>query len=248
MVATQRAGRRGMVWAVVGGLILLAGVVAIVVSALMSAAPESSPSPSATQSGPEPSSTAEPADPGSLPVVDATVVDKGWIPEPITTDPETYVRAALASASTFDTTRSTRDEWLTFLDSWFTPDTRYSSPDEQIETMEASQLELRQGVVLPEAEWDSLANEDGRVNAAAVGEVALSGVPNDASGDMSIGTADVTLTFTRVDGNGDEVSYEETVRVSTQVLCGEASVPTPNTDQQAGDCKIVRYFTEPVEL
>jgi hypothetical protein len=247
-MATQRAGRRGMVWAVAGGLILLAGIVAIVVSALMSAAPESSRSPSATPSGPEPSSTAEPTDPGSNPVVDATVIDKGWIPEPITADPETYVRAALAAASTFDTTRSTRDEWMTFLDSWFTPDTRYSSPDEQVEAMEASQLELRQGVVLPEAEWDSLANEDGRVSAATVGEVALSGVPNDASGDMSIGTADVTLTFTRVDGNGDEVSYEETVRVSTQVLCGAASVPTPNTDQQAGDCKIVRYFTEPVEL
>lgn len=247
-MATQRAGRRGMVWAVVGGLFLLAGVVAIVASALMSAAPESSPSPSPTQSDPKPSSTAEPNDPGSNPVVDATVVDQGWIPEPITTDPETYVRAALAAASTFDTTRATRNEWLTFLDSWFTPDTRYTSPAEQVEAMEASQLELRQGVVLPEAEWDSLANEDGRVNAATVGEVALSSVPNDASGDMSIGTADVTLTFTRVDGNGDEVSYEETVRVSTQVLCGEASVPTPNTDQHAGDCKIVRYFTEPVEL
>ena len=67
------------------------------------------------------------------------------------------------------------------------------------------------------------------------------------SGDMRIGTADVVLTFTRSDGNGGETSYEETVRVSVQVLCGEGSVPTPNTAQQAGDCKVVRYFSGSLE-
>ena len=64
---------------------------------------------------------------------------------------------------------------------------------------------------------------------------------------MSIGTADVTLTFTRSDGNGNETSYDETVRVSVQVLCGEGRCRRPNTAQQAGDCKVVRYFSEPLE-
>ena len=93
------------------------------------------------------------------------------MPEPITTDPETYVRAALAAASTFDTQLSARSEWLTYLDTWFTPDTRYTSEEDRQSDMQASQLEMRQGVVLPEAEWDSLANEDGRVVAAAAGEI-----------------------------------------------------------------------------
>ena len=113
--------------------------------------------------------------------------------------------------------------------------------------MEASQVEMRQGVVLPQEDWDSLAAEDGRVVARTTGDIAYVPVTQDPSGDMSIGTADVTLTFTRSDDSGNENSYDETVRVSVQVLCGSASVPTPNTAQQAGDCKVVRYFTEPLE-
>ena len=83
--------------------------------------------------------------------------------------------------------------------------------------------------------------------ATATGDVAFVPVTDDPSGDMSIGTADVMLTFTRSDGSGGETSYDEQVRVSVQVLCGAGSVPTPDTAQQAGDCKVVRYFTEPLE-
>lgn len=162
------------------------------------------------------------------------------------TDAETYIRAALAAASTFDTTRSTREEWLDYLDTWFTPDTRYAEAD-RAERTKTAQLELQQGVVLPQEEWDSLAGENGRVVAEATGDIAHVPVSDDASGDMSIGTSDVTLTFTRSDGSGGETSYEEHVRVSVQVLCGPGSVPTPDTAQQAGDCKVVRYFTEPLE-
>ena len=63
--------------------------------------------------------------------------------------------------------------------------------------MEDAQVELRQGVVLPQEEWDSLAREDGRVVAIATGDLAYVPVSDDGSGDMSIGTSDVTLTFTR---------------------------------------------------
>ncbi|WP_137845429.1 hypothetical protein [Microbacterium sp. 2FI] len=180
-------------------------------------------------------------------MVDATVVDKGWVPEPITTDPDVYIREALAAASTFDTQKSSRDEWLIYLDTWFTPDTRYTSEEDREDDMRASQLELRQAVVLPEPEWDSLANEDGRVEASVPGEIAYDEVPDDESGDMLIGTADVVLTFTRSDVSGNEASYDEQVRVSVQVLCGEGSVPTPNSDQQPGDCKVVRYFSGTLE-
>jgi hypothetical protein len=244
MVASQTGGRRGLVWATAGGLVLVAAVVAIIVTSLASQPPTADPTHSGSPDG-SPSATATAQPDGEY--VDASVTDKGWVPEPITTDPDVYIRAALAAASTFDTTRSTRNDWLTYLDSWFTPDTRYTSDVDRQDAMRASQLELRQAVVLPEDEWESLSAEDARVVADVAGEIVYTDVPDDASGDMRIGTADVLLTFTGSDGARGEKSYEETVRVSVQVLCGAASMPTPDTAQQAGDCKVVRYFSGSLE-
>ena len=244
MVTTQRSRRGGLFWAILGGLVLIAGIVAIIVIPITGQpTPTATPTPATTSTSASPT----PSDsPGGGEFVDPSVTAQGWVPEPITTDPETYMRAALAAASTFDTTKSSRDDWLTYLDTWFTPDTRYSAAD-QPKRMQSAQLELRQGVVLPQEEWDSLAAEDGRVVAVVTGDLVFVPVPEDPTGDMSIGTGDVTLTYTRSDGGDGETSYDENVRVSVQVLCGEASVPTPNTAQRAGDCKVVRYFTEPLE-
>jgi hypothetical protein len=245
MMSTPNSSRGGLVWAIVGGIVLVAGIVAIVIGAIVTQpSPDNAQSPEPDSSSPSPAATATPS--ADAVVVDPSVIDHGWSAEPITTEPDLYMRAALDAASTFDTTKSTREEWLDYLDSWFTPDTRYSDAAEQRDAMAASQVELRQGVVLPQAEWDSLANEDGRVVARA-GDVVLVPVTEDPSGDMSIGTADVTLTFTRADSSGGETSYEAVVRVSVQVLCGAGSVPTPDTAQRAGDCKVVRYFAEPLE-
>lgn len=244
MTMRQSSGRRGIAWAIVGGLVLIAGIVAIIVSAILAQPAPQSPTDTPTASSrPQPTASEHPD--GTF--VDPTAVKSGWTPEPITTDADTYIRAALAAASTFDTTKSTREEWLDYLDTWFTPDTRFTSEADQLAAMTDSQTELRQGIVLPQEEWDSLAGENGRVVAIVTGDIADVPVTDDPSGDMSIGTADVTLTFTRSDGSGGETSYDEQVRVSVQVLCGAASVPTPDTDQQAGDCKVVRYFTEPLE-
>ncbi|MGX5769778.1 hypothetical protein ACWKWN_03390 [Microbacterium trichothecenolyticum] len=243
MTTNPTPGRHRLVWAMVGGLVLIAGIVAMVVSSLL-AQPAAGPDDSDSPRPAEPTSTAAPPIDD---VVDASVVDQGWLAEPITTDREAYIRAALEAAATFDTQKSTREEWLDYLDTWFTPDTRFTSEADQQAAMEASLVEFHQGVVLPQEEWDSLANEDGRVVATATGEIAYVPVTDDASGDMSIGTSDVTLTYTRSNGNGGETSYDEQVRVSVQVLCGPDSVPTPDSAQQAGDCKVVRYFTEPLE-
>lgn len=243
MTSPNSAARRARGWAIVGGAILLAGIIAIIIVAVSNQRPPQ-PAPTETPSA-SASSTPAPTDPIDA-VVDAGVEENGWRAEPITTDAELYAAAALEAAATFDTTKASRDEWLAYLDSWFTPDTRYNSPADQQAELEAAQLELRQGVVLPEQEWDSLAAENGRVVADA-GSVVRGPVPDDASGDMAIATGDVVLTFTRTDGAGGESSFEESVRVSVQVLCGRGSVPTPDSAQQAGDCKVVRYFTEPVE-
>lgn len=244
MMLTERRRRRGVLWAIIGGMVLLVGMVAIIIAAITGEQP--APKPTVEHPSGTPSSTTE-SPPSNQPVVDAAVEENGWVPEPITTDNDHYIRAALAAASSFDTTQASRDDWLGFLDTWFTPDTRYASDADRQTELIAAQLELRQGVVLPEAEWDSLAAEDGRVTATVAKDVEITPVPDDESGDMSIGTAEVVLTFTRADDSGTESSYDETVRVSVQVFCGDGSVPTPGSGQQAGDCKVVRYFTEPLE-
>jgi hypothetical protein len=243
MTTPTPAARRARTWAIVGGAILLAGVIAIIFAAA-STPPDPTPTGSPAPV-PTPSPTPAPTGDGEE-VVDDDAAENGWRAEPITADADAYAAAALEAAATFDTTKASRDEWLAYLDSWFTPDTRYATPEDQRRRMQAAQLEMRQGVVLPEQEWDSLSAEDGRVVAEA-GSVAMGPVTDDASGDMAIGTADVVLTSTRTDGSGVESSYEESVRVSVQVLCGAESVPTPDSAQQAGDCKVVRFFTEPVE-
>ncbi|WP_439593800.1 hypothetical protein [Microbacterium sp.] len=242
MMASGASGRRGLIWAIVGGAVLLIGIATmIVLSITRSPAPD--PTSSTSTAVPSPTTSVSEGDE----VVDASVGDRGWIAEPITPEAERYIRAALAAASTFDTTKVTRDEWLAYLDTWLTPDTRFTSDADREADLAAARLELRQGVVLPQQEWDSLANSDGRVVAEVTSDVAYVDVPDDASGDMSIGTADVTLTFTQSDGLGGETSFDDVVRVSVQVLCGAGSVPTPDSAQAAGDCKVVRYFTEPLE-
>lgn len=243
-MARERKHGRGPLWAWTGGGVLVAGVVAIIISSIVnSQGPTSTPpaisKPPASVSTPP---TEEPSD-----VVDPSAADRGWVPQPITTDADTYIRGALEAAATFDTQLSDRDAWLIYLDTWFTPDTRYTSESDQREAMATAQLELRQSIVLPENDWTSLANEKGRVSANVNGEIDYVPVLEDPTGRMKIGTADVVLTFTRVDGDGIEHAYDEQVRVSVQVLCGGESVPTPNSDQQPGDCKVVRYFPEPME-
>lgn len=240
---TARTNRRGIVWAAIGGIVLIIGIAALIIPSLSNpGSTPAAPAPTTT-----PTSNSEPVPGIETAVVDGSVIDRGWVPEPITADAEIYIRAALAAAGTFDTTKAEYEEWMAYLGTWFTPDTRYASEADRIAELEAAKLEMRQTVVLPEAEWDSLAGENGRVSSVTTGDVVFSPVPEDQSGDMSIGTADITITFTRSDGAGGEVSYEEQTRLSVQVLCGEASVPTPDSSQAAGDCKVVRLLSEPVE-
>src|SRR3546814_1260012 len=83
---------------------------------------------------------------------------------------------------------------------------------------------------------------NGRVIASTTGEMSFTAVPDYDGDDMFIGTSDVLLTFTQAGEDRAESSYEEQVRVSAQVHCGEAPAPAPGSAQAAGDCKLIRYF------
>lgn len=245
-MTTPQTPRRwtGLPWAIAGGVVLAGGIAALVAVAVINGTtpdaepPTSSPSTSASDAP----SVAPPTQPTETGVVDDGVTVQGWVPEPITRDEDVYIRAALAAAATFDTALATRDEWLAYLDTWFTPDTRYASQEDREAQLDQARLELRQSVVLPEDMWNSLAAEDGGVEGTVSGEIIYSPVPESPAGDMFIGEADVLLTFTSKTEGAQETSYEQTARVRVQVLCGGESIPSPDSAQQPGDCKVVRFF------
>lgn len=233
---------RGLIWAIIGGAVLLLAVIGIVIGSLASQSedettPTADPS---TSSGPSTDPTTSPSIPtASSEVVDAGAVDRGWIPEPVTSDPEEYLRAAIAAAGTFDTQLATREEFLEYMKTWYTPDLGFGSEADQLRVMEGYQTELGQSVVIPDDQWNSLAAEDGRMS-AVVDAIELESPSINPNGDLTMGTAEVTITFTQVDGSGTEYTYDEDARIRAHVLCGENIVPTPNSPQQKGDCKLIR--------
>ena len=160
-------GRGRLAWAVVGGLVLIGTVLALVIGALNGRSGQG-PSPSVSNPTVTPS-TSSPQDDGV--VVDPDVVSRGWVPEPITTDLDLYARAALEAAGTFDTQHATRAEWVTWLETWFSPSPLYDNEQDALDQMAGYKAELDQAVLLPQRVWDDLAAENGRVTAQVVGDI-----------------------------------------------------------------------------
>lgn len=242
MEATGTRRRGLLVWAAAGAAVLIAAAISLLVAALVGGGPrsQSTGSPSVPSGEPSPSSSGLVDE-----VVDPEVADQGWVPEPITRDPEVYARSALEAAGTFDTTLSSRTEWVAWLKTWFTPSPLYDDELDALDQMARYQVELDEAVALPPESWDELASEDGRVTARVGGDIDYLELPETTEKRMWTATADLVMTYTRVTPDG-EVSYDETVRVSVQVVCDGKSAPTPNSAQQAGDCKVVRFFDEAV--
>ena len=237
----RRRGSRVALFALVGVLVAVA-VIAAVLGGLGRSATQDAPTVAPPESHPSgsPAASSGPED-----VVDPTVADRGWVPEPITAERDVYVRAALAAAGTFDTQLADRDEWVAWLKTWFTPSPLYEDPDDAAEQLARYQSELDQSVLLPQATWDDLATDDGRVEANVAGPIEYLDLPETAAVNVWTASADVVLTYTRRSGD-EESNYQDTVRVSVQVVCSGASIPTPGSAQRPGDCKVVRYFDEAV--
>jgi hypothetical protein len=236
--------RRRIVWAFISAAVLCAGIIALVVAGLGKGGatpptqkPPQSGSPSATSTPPPTSSDLE--------YVDQNVTALGWVPEPITHDPETYARAALEAAGTFDTRVATRSEWVDWLESWFTPSPLYDQEQDALDQMAGYKAELDQAVLLPQSAWNDIASEDGRVSSRVASEIQYLELPETTQKKVWTATADVVMTYTR-SADGRDVEYEETVRVSVQVVCGGVSVPVLGSAQRPGDCKVVRFFDKAV--
>lgn len=241
--------RRGLALAIVGGVVLLAGVVAFawigIGNMLDDDADETQPDPQSSQTSaptPAPSSSATPA--GD--VVDPSVTERGWVPEPITTDAAAYATAAIEAAGTVDTTLSTRDEWVSYLETWYSPEYVLDRQERNERISESRLGELRHDVAYPEEVWDSLASERGRVTATVVGEPDLIQSRDDMNG-RSVYTASVDVTQRRTSPDGQVNEFTEQVRVSIEVECSPETVPAPNSAQRSGDCKVARWLPEPSE-
>jgi hypothetical protein len=236
----EKGFRRLIVSMLIGIVVVIAVVIALLARGSGGAvAPSSPPSrPIVSQS----------ASPTSSPVADSDVVDpnvakRGWVPEPITQNPNVYVRATLEAASTFDTRQATRGQWVAWLGTWFTPSPLYENQQDALDQMARYKAELDQTFLIPQSQWDDLAKNDGHVSGRLDGQILYTDQADAAQRHVRTATANVVMTFTQVgDGSGGEATYEQTVRVSVQVVCGGASVPTPGSAQRAGDCKVVRFF------
>ena len=213
----------------IGIVVLVAVVVALLVRG-SGGAVVSTPSPSRAGI----SDSASPTSPvGSSDVVDPGVAKRGWVPEPITHDPDVYVRAALEAATTFDSRHATRDQWVACLGTWFTPSPLYDNGQDALDQMARYKAELNQTVLIPQLHWDELAKNDGQVSGRLDGQIVYTDQADAAQRHVRTATANVVMTFTQAgDGAGGEATYEQTVRVSVQVLCGGASIPTPGSAQR----------------
>jgi hypothetical protein len=234
--------RRSRRWGLNLSALIGAAVLIVVVIALLargSGGGDARPTPPAVPSGsPSATSTGSGGD-----VVDPDIAKRGWVPEPITQNVDVYVRAALEAAATLDTRRATRDEWLMWLGTWFTPSPLYHDPQDASDQMAGYKSELAQSVILPQSQWDDLARNGGHVSARVDGQIKYVDQPEATQKHVRTATATVVMTYTQIgDAAGGEASYDQTVRVSVQVVCGGASIPTPDSAQRAGDCKVVRFF------
>lgn len=238
----QRKVRKTILISAAGATVLVS--VVGLVGALLSQPDEGNqpqPAPAAT-----PSSTLEPAEPGS--VVDASVAELGWSPEPITTDARAYGVAAAIAGSTYDTTLATRNQFRDNLATWHTLDPRYDLDADQQDALDGKLDELNRRVVVPASTWDTQAASNIAVTAAVDGDVLVDYdhlSPQPGSLDVLIAdgyhlvTTDILATYT----GRDDVSYVERYTVSVQVNCG-SSTPAADSGQVPADCKLIRFFPE----
>ncbi|MGC0371295.1 hypothetical protein [Microbacterium sp. SLBN-111] len=236
-------GKWAIVIAIVAGGVLVVGGLGWIVGAVITR-PESS-APEGTVAAP--SQTAPGADtPGhSSTVVDESFRALGMLPEPITQDPAVYGAVAILAPATFDTTKTTREQFLNRMYTWMSPMPRGEgqtswTAEDRAQDLDSSKTVLATQVVYPRREWDTLAEQKGRSVATLEGAVTVEGnLRYDPSGTKYGISGRVKVTYTAQGPNG-EYSWDDTVDVQLLISCGPGSEsdPAPNTAQRTGDCKV----------
>lgn len=227
-----------VIGSIIGALVLVLALVLILTSTLFGGSdetPTTSPSPSGggasepspSASGPAAPGTGEPTeDPGAAPV-------EGWVAEPSTSDPQQYAEAALRAVTTFDPSKTSRDDLLAHLETWMTP-AKDEADEVRDDITESNKRVLSRDVVLDAEQWEYIASIKGTVE-GQYGELEL---VNSMDGLLVYGYAvDVQQTVRPGDGQTD--AWAESRTLSVLVECSDR-VELSDT-QTSGDCKVLRW-------
>ncbi|MGL4339244.1 MAG: hypothetical protein ACRCSP_02295 [Rhodoglobus sp.] len=260
---------RKMLIVVVSGGVVLAAVIGLVWGSVSSAGrspsaavssasaeKKSAPTPVASSSAPPaatPVPSSSPSRPPSSGVVDPTVVDRGLVPEPITTDPVAYGIAAARALVSFDATRISRDQFAQYISSWFGNDPRYGKNSAVLRDTRARKADVVFDRIIGDTErWNTLAIDKSVLTAVHTGAVKLDGdhvepTPEEIRSLVKAGfhlvTVELNVTTTGLQGT-QPMSITDPLRVTMQINCRK-SLPVGDTPQITGDCKIIQYMAEP---
>lgn len=226
---------------IIGAAVILFALVIGITSNLFrspNASPEpsssTSPVPGATGAGPSPSAPASPGGEGqgSAPV-------EGWVEEPATSDPEEYAAAAIRAVTTFDPAKSSRDEWVAYLESWMTPALENNGePNQKVTDM--NKRVLRSEVAMDAEQWEYIASVRGTVEGQFEQLESLGGR---AEYQEYVLLADVQQMVRPGDGQTD--AWAEARRVSVYIECSDRVEHTGS--QKPGDCKVIRWADQTPE-
>lgn len=252
---------RPLVLACIGGVIFVGGVVAFIVASVTSTSDPSETSPPATAA---PTFDPESFDDDQLAVVYPQMIEIGAVPEPITTDPEEYIRAAVAANGTWDTTNTFSGDdaepasasWQMWKESLVSWQNVYPAYPEKLDLPDSGSLSFREedqevegftnpdqkDIIGEDADWDMLRDRDGRalVEITSMTDLAYSQYnvnPED------LGELDTTVEFTQWltwddgTGTGEEITITKYGTADVRVNC-TFTVPAPKSAQQPGDCKL----------
>lgn len=226
---------------IIGAAVILFALV-IGVTTNLFRGPEASPEPSsstspvsgATGAGPSPSASASSGGDGqgSAPV-------EGWVEEPATSDPEEYATAAIRAVTTFDPAKSSRDKWVSYLESWMTPALENNGEANQ-QVTDMNKRVLRSDVAMDADQWDYIASVRGTVEGQFEQLESLGGR---AEYQEYIFLADVQQTVRPGDGQTD--AWAEARQVSVYIECSDRVELTGS--QKPGDCKVIRWADQTPE-
>lgn len=229
----------------------------------VSVAPSEAPSPAASASpaaAPSTSSTSAPADPSATPapavegaVVDASAVDRGLVPEPVTRDPAAYGIQAARALVSFDTTRVSRDQFRDYIASWVGNDPRYGTDPAVLRDTRARKLDVIDTRIIGDSSrWEELALDKSVITAEPTGVMKVDydhvePRPDEIGALVGAGfhlvTVELTVTTTGTQG-GQPMAISTPLTVSMQIDC-RGSLPVGSTPQVSGDCKVVQFLPKP---
>jgi hypothetical protein len=214
----------------------------------------SAATPAPSEPAPSASGTAAPpATSSSTGFVDASVSDKGLVPEPITSDAVSYGVEAARALVSFDATRVSRDQFAAYITTWLGNDPRYGNNAAVLRDARSRKADVIFTSIIGNSDrWAALGADKSVLTAVPSGEVKLDydhvdPDPQEIRELIATGfhlvTVPLDVTTTAVQA-GQPIAITEPITVTMQINCAD-SLPVGDTGQVSGDCKIIQYMTEP---